>query len=102
MDTDNLSIEAYNSIIRKAEAFDHGLTLQFGVLSSDCKNENEYLEKAVLLIEDWESDIESAVDDIFYENISQINKFESVLKELKESIKEVQKIPVDKRTYEEW
>jgi len=102
MDTDDLSIEAYNSIIKIAEAFNHDLTLQFGVLSSKCNNENEYLEKSLLLIEDWESDIESAVNKIFYENIPHINKFESMLKELKESIKKVQKIPIDKRIYEEW
>ena len=54
------------------------------------------------MIEDWVSDIEIAVNDIFYENIPLISKFRSVLIELKNSIIEVQKIPIDKRTYEVW
>ncbi|MFA5806254.1 MAG: hypothetical protein WC879_16600 [Melioribacteraceae bacterium] len=102
MDTDDLSEEAYKTIIVKSDLFHHDLTLQFGVLSSNCKSENEYLEKSLLMIADWESDIESAVDEIFFENIPQINRIKSVLKELKESIKEIQKIPIEERTYEQW
>lgn len=102
MDTDELSEEAYNAVIRKAEKFHHGLTLQFGVLASDCKDENEYLNKSLLLIKECESNIKEAIDEIFYENIPEINKFKSALKEIKKSIKEVQKIPVNKRTYKEW
>jgi hypothetical protein len=102
MDTDDLSKEAYDAIIRKAEMFHHDLTLQFGVLASDCKDEDEYLNEALLIIKDWELDYELAVDEIFYENVPEINKFESVLEELKEAIKEIQKLPIDKRTFEEW
>lgn len=102
MDTDDLSIEAYDAIIRKAEMFHHDLTLQFGVLTSFCENENEYLEKALLTIAKWESNIEPATSAIFYDNIPGLNRFKAALKELKESIKEIQKIPIDKRTFEEW
>jgi len=102
MDTDDLSEETYEAVIRKAERFHHDLTLQFGVLASDCKDEDEYLNEALLIIKDWESDYELAIDEIFYENVPEINKFKSVLAELKESIKEIQKIPIDKRTFEEW
>jgi len=102
MDTDDLSEEAYKAIIVNSELFHHNLTLQFGVLSSSCDDENEYLEQSLFMIEDWVSDIEIAVNDIFYENIPLISKFRSVLIELKNSIIEVQKIPIDKRTYEVW
>ena len=102
MDTDDLSEETYEAVIRKAERFHHDLTLQFGVLASDCKDEDEYLKEALLIIKDWESDYELAVDEIFYENVPEINKFKSVLAELKEAIKEIQKLPIDKRTFEEW
>lgn len=101
MDTDDLSEEAYDAVIRRAEKFHHDLALQFGVLASDCKDEREYLKQALLLIE-CESDIEEAIDEIFYENIHEKNKFKSVLAELKEAIKEIQKLPIDKRTFEEW
>lgn len=102
MDTDDLSEEAYETVIRKAERFHHDLTLQFGVLASDCKDENEYLKEALSLINELESDIEEAMEEIFYENIPEKNKFKSALKELKKSIKEVQKIPPEQRTYEKW
>ena len=102
MDTDNLSNETYDAVIRQAERFHHDLTLQFGVLASDCKDEVEYLKKALLLIKECESDIEEAMEEIFYENIPEKSKFKSALKGIKKSIKEVQKVPMDKRTYEEW
>ena len=102
MDTYDLSEEAYNSILRKVEKFHHDLTLQFGVLASECKDENEYLKESLLMIKDWESDIKKAIDEIFYENTPEIDKFQSILKQLKKIIKKVQKIPIDKRTFEEW
>ena len=100
MDTGDLSEEAYTSILIKAESFHHDLTLKFGLLSYKCKDENDYLKNSLLLIDDWESDIESAVCEIFFENNPDINKFRSVLKELRESIKEVQKLPFENRTFE--
>jgi hypothetical protein len=50
MDTDDLSKEAYKGIIAEAENFDPDLTLQFGLLSYDCANEDEYLDKSKELI----------------------------------------------------
>jgi hypothetical protein len=102
MDTDDLSEEAYRAVIINADKFHHDLTLQFGVLASDCKNENEYLEESLLLIEECEENIKEALEEVFYENTPEINKFKSVLKEIKKAIKEVQKIPIGNRTYEEW
>ena len=102
MDTDELSNEAHKAIILKSDHFHHDLTLQFGLLSYTCKNETEYLEKSLLLISEFESDIKFAINNIFYDNIPNINKFKSYLNEFKEAIKKVQKIPIDKRTFEEW
>ncbi|MDP2303028.1 MAG: hypothetical protein Q8N03_11465 [Ignavibacteria bacterium] len=99
MDTDDLLEEAYSAVIINAEKFHHDLTLQFGVMASDCKDESEYLKEALLLIKEFESDIEEAIDEIFYENIPEKSKFKSALKEIKKSIKDVQKIPIDKRKY---
>ena len=102
MDTDDLSEEAYEAVIRKAERFHHDLKLQFGALASDCKDEREYLKQVLQLIKECESDIEEAIDEIFYENIPEKSKFKLALREIKKSIKEVQKIPIDKRKYIEW
>lgn len=46
MDTDDLSRESYDGILIEAEKLTNDLTLWFGVLSGDCKNEAEYLNKA--------------------------------------------------------
>ena len=68
MDTDDLSREAYSGILVEAEKLTHDLTLHFGLLSYDCKNETEYLEKAkkltdeIMKIEDYE------LDDFFWGN----------------------------------
>jgi hypothetical protein len=102
MDTDDLSIEAYKAVIIRAEKFHHDLTMQFGVLSSSCKNEDEYLNTSLDMIASWEEDIQSAIDDIFFDDTPHINRFKTVLNELKKAIEEVQKIPPDKRTYEKW
>lgn len=45
MDTDELSTETYEGVIA-VEKFNSDLALQFGLLASDCKNEEEYLNEA--------------------------------------------------------
>lgn len=46
MDTDDLSRESYKGILIEAEKLSHDLTLQFGLLSYDCENETEYIDRA--------------------------------------------------------
>jgi hypothetical protein len=52
MDTDDLSRDSYEGILIEAEKLVHDLTLQFGVLSGDCKNETENLYKVCQLQRD--------------------------------------------------
>lgn len=53
MDTDDLSRTTYKGIILEAENFNHDLTLQFGLLASDCKDDDDYLNQAEALIIHW-------------------------------------------------
>jgi hypothetical protein len=46
MDTVDLSRESYDGIIVEAEKLTHNLTLHYGLLSYDCKDETEYIDKA--------------------------------------------------------
>lgn len=46
MDTNDLSRGAYDGIIIEVEKLTHDLTLHYGLLSSDCKNKAEYIDKA--------------------------------------------------------
>lgn len=50
MDTDDLLDETYNAIMVEAEKFNHTLTLRFGSLSSRCKNEYEFIDESIELI----------------------------------------------------
>ncbi len=99
MDTDDLSGEAYNGIIIEAERLTHDLTLHFGLLSYDCKNETEYIDKAekltreILELEDYE------LDDLFWGNPPDKEKLNFTLRKIINNIEEVKHIPIEKRHY---
>ena len=100
MDTDDLSNELYRAIFIKAEKFHHDLTLQFGVLASDCKDESDYIAKAEFLIEGFQEDYENAIDDIFFDSPPSKKSFIKVLQEIMVNIEKVKQIPIEKRHYE--
>ena len=104
MDTDDLSIETYNRIITEAEKFNHDLTLQFGVLASESKNDNDYLDKAEALIKEWLNvkDFDDIIDDVFYGEDVDCDEFKVTLNKLLTNITEIRKTPLDKREYENW
>ncbi len=65
IDTDDLSKKTYRAVMVEAERFDHNLTLQFGLLSYQCKDETEFIKKSKLLIKEMltydEEEIEETV-----------------------------------------
>jgi len=65
MDTDDLSREAYSGILIEAEKLTHDLTLHFGLLSYDCKNKTEYIEKAKKLTDEKMELDDYELDDFF-------------------------------------
>ncbi|MCH8569067.1 MAG: hypothetical protein LAT67_12410 [Balneolales bacterium] len=65
MDTDELSKEAYQAVIIEAEKFHQDLTLQFGLLASLCKDEEEYLDEALDLISELRSYNANQLSDVF-------------------------------------
>jgi len=100
MDTDDLSREAYSGILVEAEKLTHDLTLHFGLLSYDCKNETEYIEKAkkltdeIMELEDYE------LDDFFWGNPPAKKKLIITCKRILENIEKVKSIPLEKRKYD--
>ncbi len=66
MDTDDLSQDAYRAIMIESEIFNHDLTLQFGLLSYNCKNEIEFLKKSGTLIEEIRRLDEYELEDFFF------------------------------------
>lgn len=80
MDTDDLSIPTYHGINIEAERFNHDLTLQFGVLASNCKDDNDYLNQAEKMIKNWLStdDILYLLEDIFYSESVDAEEFRNL------------------------
>ncbi len=100
MDTDDLSREAYDGIIIEAEKLTHDLTLHYGLLSYDCKNETGYIKKAekltkeIMEIEDYE------LDDLFWGNPPDKERLGFTLKKILENIEKIKSIPIEKRKYD--
>lgn len=65
MDTGELSAETYQGVIIEADKFNHDLALQFGLMASSCKMENEYLIKAKSLIKEIQKLDKSTLSDMF-------------------------------------
>ena len=100
MDTDDLSNETYKAILIEAGKFDHDLTLQFGVLASSCKNEEEYLKNAKELIDEIKRLDEFDLEDMFFGNLPDVEQLNKCLKQIEINIAEVEAIPKEKRHYE--
>jgi hypothetical protein len=65
MDTDDLSEKAYKGVMLEAEKFNHDLTLQFGLRSEDCLDEDEFLENITELIDEFKTYKAEDLPDIF-------------------------------------
>ena len=104
MDTDDLSIPTYNGFIIEAEKFNYDLTLQFGVLASYCKNDDDYLSNAESIINEWleEEDMFYLIEDIFYGEEVDETAFKITLQKILTNIAEIRKTPMEKREFEDW
>jgi hypothetical protein len=103
MDTDDLSIPTYQGIILEAEKFNHDLTLQFGLLASSCKDDDDYLNQAESLIKSWlkENNFQLNIDDIFFGE--KVNKlaFRNTLEKILSNISEIRITPMEQREFED-
>ena len=100
MDTDDLSQEAYKAIMIEAERFNHDLTLRFGVLSGNCEDEEEYLDKSLLLIKKLKNAKKYQLEDIFFGNVPKTDQLNKTLDRIIENIAKVKKIPFNKRHFD--
>ena len=100
MDTDDLSQEAYKAIIIEAELFDHNLTLRFGLLSSDCEDEAEYLNKSIKLATALKKVSNYTLENIFFGEPPSRENLNKVLDKIIDNIKTVTKIPFEKRHFD--
>jgi hypothetical protein len=91
MDTDDLSNEAYAGIIIEAEKLSHDLTLHFGLLSYDSKNEEVYLNKAQNLAEQILKIKDHQMEDFFWGNPPDKDQLLLTIKKIIFNIKEIKR-----------
>jgi hypothetical protein len=100
MDTDDLSRETYKAIIMEAEKFNHDLTLRFGLLSYQCKDENEFIDKSIRLIEVFQNADSSYLFDAFFGEVPENYKLAKALDRIANNIVAVKRIPIEKRHFD--
>ena len=100
MDTDDLSREAYDGILIEAEKLTHDLTLHYGLLSYNCENETEYIEKAEQLTKKIMKIKGYELNDFFWGNPPNKERLTSTLKKILDNIEKIKKIPIEKRKFD--
>lgn len=100
MDTGDLSEEAHTAIMVEAERFNHDLTLQFGLLSGDCKDENDFIEKSILMIRIMKGYDEIDLDDLFWGNPPKMSSFHAALQRILDNIVELKQVLPENRSYD--
>jgi hypothetical protein len=100
MDTVDLSRESYDGIIVEAEKLTHNLTLHYGLLSYDCKDETEYIDKADKLTREIMQADDYELDDLFWGNPPDKDKLDFTLQKIIGNIEKIMKIPIEKRHYD--
>ena len=66
IDTDDLTDETYNAILGESERFNENLTLQFGLLSYKCDNEEDFILESEKLIRKMLKYNLDTIDDLFF------------------------------------
>lgn len=100
MDTHDLSREAYNGILLEAEKLTHDLTLHYGVLSSDCEDEPDYIDKALEMTRDILDANDYELDDLFWGNPPDKEKLNHTLQTIINNIEAIKKTPIKERHYD--
>ena len=99
MDTDDLSIETYDAIIREAERFTHNLTHRFAVVAADCENEEQYLNEISEMIAELRGADDDDLYGFFFAEPPSRKNLNAALDRISENIQRVREIPESKRTY---
>jgi hypothetical protein len=84
----------------EAEKLTHDLTLHYGLLSYDCKNEDEFIEKAEKLTMQLMKAEDHELDEFFWGNPPNKERLEYTLKAILKNIGKVRSVPVEKRKYD--
>jgi len=100
MDTDDLSTETYKAVLIESEKLTHDLTIHFGVLAKDCKDERVYLDKSYNLAKNILKLTDNQLQDFFWGVVPDKTRLVVTLNKIISNIIEVRKIPPDRLTYD--
>ena len=89
IDTGDLTDKTYQAIMIEAERFDHNLTLQFGLLSYQCKDEVDFIKKAKQLIKQMLTYNMADIDDVFFGEPPTKKEFHNALNKILNNIAEL-------------
>lgn len=101
LDTGDLSNEAYSGIIEESERFSYDLTLNYGLLASQCEDEDEYLMEAKSMTEEFLTYSNNQIEDLLFVSLPNRAEFHKTLKRIIENINRVQSIPFESRTIDD-
>ena len=83
-----------------AKKLSHDLTLHYGLLSVDCKSEDEYIDKAEQLTRVIMQAEDAELEDLFWGNSPDKKKIQLTCTNILENIGRVRSIPFDKRNFD--
>lgn len=82
IDTDDLSQNTYNAIILESDKFNHDLTLEFGCLSYECDDENDFILKCKRLIDEMLRYDRAEMNDLFFGKPPNKKEFHQALRKI--------------------
>jgi hypothetical protein len=86
IDTSDLSDATFKAIMTESEKFNENLTLQFGLLSYECEDEEEFIKKSEKLIRKMLKYNIDTIDDIFFGEPPTKSAFHQVLTKIQSNI----------------
>ena len=89
IDTGDLTDKTYQAIMIEAERFDHNLTLQFGLLSYQCRDEADFIKKSKQLIKQMLTYNMADIDDVFFGEPPTKKEFHNALNKILNNIAEL-------------
>ncbi len=76
------------------------MTLHNELLSYDCKDETEYIDKADKITREIMQADDYKLDNLFWGNPPEKEKLDFTLQKIISNIEKIKKIPIDKRNYD--
>lgn len=86
IDTGDLTDKTYQAIMIEAERFNDNLTLYFGLLSDECKDEADFIKKSKQLIKQMLKYNIANIDDMFFGEPPIKKDFHNALNKILENI----------------